>query len=117
MNSDVFFGIDSRLIQKFLQYHFEHPEIFEEFKRMAFEMKKIRRKYSHVTMIESMRWNKDLEGGEVFKINNDYKALYARALIHYYPEFGDFFEIRQMKAVNRKTSLEEQYRSPECNTL
>lgn len=114
--SDMFDGIDKGLVKRFFQYHQDHPEIYKEFKRMAFEMRKVRRKYSHVTIMESMRWNKDLEGGEVFKINNDYKALYARAMIHFHPEFKDFFELRQMKSTHRR-SLEEQYRSSECNTL
>lgn len=113
----IFENIDKDLLAKFKMYHRENPEVWEEFKSMATQMLKVTDRYSHVTMIEVMRWNSDIKGGDPFKINNDFKALYARLMIYHYSAFKDFFELRRMKSEDRRDSSEEIYRSPEGNSL
>ena len=114
----IFQNIDAGLLTKFEKYHKENPEVFIGFTRLAIKMKQTgRSKYSHVSIIEALRWTSDLKGGKPFKINNDYKALYARLMIHHWPHFKDFFSLRKMKPEDRRDSQEEIYRSENANTL
>jgi hypothetical protein len=103
---------DPGLVRRFAEYHQQNPQVFDEFRRRAIAMRTAgRRKYSQWTIIQSIRWDHDLRTtGDVFKINNDFIALYARLLIHELPEFKDFFELRTMKPHDRRSSDEERYR-------
>lgn len=114
----IFEHIDVPLLKRFKIHHDTNPEIWMEFKRMAFQMISVRNKYSHVSMIEVIRWNRNLvSSGEPFKVNNDYKALYARLMIYHFPQFEGFFELRRMKPEDRRDSNEEIYRSEDGNKL
>jgi hypothetical protein len=67
-----------------------------------------RKKYSAWTIINKIRWDRDIRtDGDVFKINNDFIALYARKLIDEDSRFDGFFELRRMKPKNRKMSWVE----------
>jgi len=88
------------VLGKFKAYHLRNPKVYEEFKRLAFQMKKTgRKKYSAEIIINVMRWHLDLKTtGDVFEINNDFKPLYARLLIYHFPEFTRFFEFRKVRS-------------------
>ena len=107
---DLFENIDKNLLKKFKKYHLDNQSVFEMFINYAHKMKAIHKKYSAWTIINVIRWETDLKGGPVFKINNDFIALYARLLIYYDSDFEGFFELRSMKAYNRRDSSEERYR-------
>lgn len=50
-----------------------------------------------------MRWDSDLSTkDDVFKISNDYIALYARLMVYRYPEFEGFFELKRMKPKRKR---------------
>jgi len=114
----IFQNVDKGLLKKFEKYHKENRAVFLGFTRLAIKMKSAgHSKYSHVTIIEALRWSIDIKGGKPFKINNDFKALYARLMIHYWPHFEGFFSLRKMKPEDRRDSQEEIYRSQQGNTL
>jgi len=118
LEQPIFQNIDKGLLRKFEVYHAEHPEVFAQFRLKALNIKHYGfKKYSHVTIIEAIRWDVDIGGGKPFKINNDFKSLYARLMIDKYPEFEGFFELRTMKPFDRRESSEEIYRSKKGNTL
>lgn len=108
----IFDDIDKGLLARFKEYHLQNPTVYAEFKANALEMAKTgRKKYSAWTIVNKIRWDHDVKTtGDVFAINNDFIALYARLLIHHHPEFKDFFELRTMKASGRRNSAEERYR-------
>ena len=108
----VFPTTDPNLVRRFCNYHRANQHVFEEFHRRAIEMRATgREKYSGWVIINRIRWDYDLRTtGDVFKVNNDFIALFARLLIHEQPSFQGFFELRRMKATNRVMSGEEQER-------
>lgn len=109
--SNVFANIDKNLLKRFKAYHLKHPEIYLQFREMALQIRNTgKTKYSAWTIINVIRWNYDLMNDEVFKINNDFIALYARLFIHHNPHFEGFFELRTMKPFNRRQSNEERCR-------
>lgn len=96
----LFEGYPKHVLDRFSEYHRENPQVYQAFKDLAFEMKRTgRKKYSAEVIINVLRWNYDLgTTGDVFKINNDFKPLYARLLVYYYPEFENFFEFRSVRS-------------------
>lgn len=111
-DAKIFDDIDTELLKKFKAYHLENPHVYDEFLSNALKMKSLgRRKYSAWTIVNKIRWDWDVQSSDrVFKINNDFIALYARLVIYHRPEFTNFFEMRKMKAFDRRQSSEEQYR-------
>ena len=108
----LFECVDAGLVERFNAYHAAHPDVFRAFVRHAKEMRATgRRRYSQWTIVQAIRWSHDLQqSGASFKINNDFIALYARLMIHEYPDFAGFFELREMRETGRRVSHEESQR-------
>jgi hypothetical protein len=83
----------------FKKYDEENPHIWEEFKKYSFQAKKRQFKnYSAKGIFEVIRWHTAIEGNDMFKLNNNYHADYARKMMAEFPEFDGFFAIRELKA-------------------
>lgn len=96
--SPLFDDYPPHVIDGFKKFHLANPEVFREFKRLAFQMKTTgRESYGAQSIVEVLRWHRNIETtGDEFKINNNFVALYARLMIHYHPEFRGFFELRKV---------------------
>ena len=89
--------IPVHVVRGFREFHFRNPHIFSEFAERAFQIRTTRRaKYSVRTIFEVMRWDHDIRttGDDEFKVNNNFTSCYARVLLHFYPEFTGFFDLR-----------------------
>jgi hypothetical protein len=95
-------GYPRHMYNKFKKYHQDNPKVWELFKKFAYDMKNSgREKYSAEIIVNQIRWHYDIssKGDDVFKINNDFKPMYARMLAHKYPkDFGDFFQFRTVRS-------------------
>ena len=93
------------------KFHKEHPEVWDLFVRFTFEMiKRGRKHYSANAIFERIRWEKDLGNTSeaAFKLNNNYRAFYARRFMACYPEHGGFFRTRkQISGEQKATNLPE----------
>ena len=87
--------------ERFESFHRENPHIYDELLFMALRLKhRGRKRYGIATLFEVLRYKKDIEstGSAGFKLNNDFRALYARRLMNNEPELRGFFEIRRRRA-------------------
>ena len=93
---ELFSHYSKETLAKFKEFHATNPHIYEEFKKLAFQMKHTgRKRYSSKMIINVLRWNMDLQSnGDEFKINDRFQSIYGRLLIYQYPDFRDFFELR-----------------------
>ena len=84
----------------FEQYHKQNPDIWYAFKEIAMEAKmKGFKTYSANGIFEVIRWHQGTrDGNDGFKVNNNYRADYARKLMNEHPEFKGFFRIKQLTA-------------------
>ena len=88
---------------RFAQFDREHPEVWEAFKRFAWELVGVgRTHYSADAILHRIRWertvNQQCDGG--FKLNDHFSSRYARKLAAAEPEvFGKFFQFRELKAL------------------
>jgi len=86
------------------RFHRAHPEVWTLFVSFAFE--KIRLGYTHYgvgAVIERVRW--ETSGGASrpdFKINNNFRAFYARRFAKVFPEHKDFFRTRVQKSARAR---------------
>lgn len=94
IDTSLFSRYSPSYVQKFLEFHHENPEIYNEFVRTAREIRKFQPQYSAGAIIEVIRWHRLMKGtGEAIKVKNEYRSLYARLLAQEQPDtFGNFFK-------------------------
>lgn len=93
------------------RFHKENPEVWTLFVKFSREIKSRGFKnYSVNAIFERIRWEKDAGGdGETsFKLNNNYRAFYARRFMRMYPQHDGFFRTRE-----QTSGGEEETRLPE----
>jgi hypothetical protein len=86
--------------ERFQEFHTRHPEVWDLYVRFANELLAAGcQRYGIGALTERIRWHyaTQPDGGEEFKINNDYRALYARALVQHDPRLADLFEMRERR--------------------
>lgn len=81
-------------------HHLENPHIYEEFENFAFQAISSGRKYFGAgAVFERLRWYSQIETkGDQFKLNNNYRAFYARLFEEKNPEYKGFFRKRRSVA-------------------
>ena len=85
--------------EQFDQYDNENPQLYELFKRFAFEAIESGREYfSAEAIINRVRWETMLTGNDEYKINNNYKPFYSRKFMNEFPQYNNFFRTRTSKA-------------------
>ena len=83
-------------------FHHAHPEVFDLFVR--FSIDRIHHGFKHYSVnaiFERIRWECDSGGNDqaTFKLNNNYRAFYARRFMRMYPEYEGFFRTRKQTSV------------------
>ena len=79
-------------------YHKNHPEVWDLFVRFSKEIiSKGYANYSVNAIFERIRWEMDVggNGDSEFKINNNFRPLYARRFMKMYPDHDGFFRTRK----------------------
>ena len=92
-------------------YHRNHPEVWELFK--SFTLKLIdsgRKHYSANAIFERIRWEKDLGNASeaAFKLNNNYRAFYARRFMASYPQHEGFFRTRAQPSTQQDATYTDE---------
>lgn len=88
--------------EAFDQFHKQHPAVYRELVRLSREW----RSYGHArlgiaTLFEKLRWEwhvKGIEDADGYKLNNNYRALYARKIMAENADLDGLFEIRTRTA-------------------
>ncbi|CAK9072620.1 Translational regulator CsrA [Durusdinium trenchii] len=86
----------NEIYEAFLEFHRQHPGVYWEFVQMAEAIRANHARYSARTIMEVIRWHRDLgsQGGE-FKINNNHIPYYARlAMLRRPTRLAGLFELR-----------------------
>jgi hypothetical protein len=89
----------SNIEKNFKDFHKNNPDIFDLFTQYAKEIRAAGfERYSANAIFERIRWHKDIQtSGDRFKMNNNYRAFYARKLMKEDPSFQGFFAIRTQR--------------------
>ncbi len=93
-------------------FHEQHPDVWDLFTQFTFD--RIHRGFRHYSVnaiFERIRWEVDNAGGDgkaQFKLNNNYRAFYARRFMKMHPQHEGFFRTReQTSAKNQASTLPE----------
>lgn len=96
------FPAGDSLSARFAAYHEAHPDIYREFRQMAYRLHRAGiRHYGAKAIFEAMRYHRAVSGrdSDGFKLNNVYVSRYARLLADEDPRrFADFFEFRVLRS-------------------
>lgn len=82
--------------ERFEAFHGRNPHIYAELRRMALALRQRgMARYGIAGLFETLRYHYAIQTqGDDFKLNNDFRALYARLLMRNEPALYGFFEIR-----------------------
>ena len=93
------------------RFHENNPDVWRLFCGFTFDRINLGFKnYSANAIFERIRWEKDVggDGAVQFKLNNNYRAFYARRFMKAYPEHDGFFRTReQISEAKEATQLDE----------
>lgn len=82
----------------FSKFHRNNLKVFHLIVQYADESAKKRNRYSIEDILSIIRWHRDDDTvGDIFKLNNNYKAYYGRMYMQYRKK-PDFFETRNSLA-------------------
>ena len=84
----------------FCSYDQEYPEIWKEFEKTTLKtLQKGFKNYSAKGIFEIIRWHTGVgtDGKDVYKVNNNFTAFYARKFAKEHPEHKEFFRTRKSK--------------------
>jgi hypothetical protein len=91
---------DEKTESRFREYHATNPEVYQWFKKFAFQ--KIRAGAKHVgakAIFERIRFDSPvMASGDPFKVNNIFTPYYARLFMRDFPQYAGIFETRRAKA-------------------
>lgn len=88
---------------EFDRHHQENPKVYEAFKRLTFQLINAgRENFSASAVVERIRWGVSIGeyGPDEFKINNNYRAFYARLFHMEHPNHDGFFRTRKQKSAD-----------------
>jgi len=84
--------VKSKLQTAFERYDAENPQVWEQFKEIAFDLiERGRKHYGAKAIFEVIRYHRATQTNDPdFKLNNNFTAFYARKFINLYPQYKDF---------------------------
>ena len=93
---DIF--TQDRIERDFNDFHAAHPEVYVQLVRLARSWQANgSAKLGIATLFEVLRWNSHMnpakDGG--YKLNNNYRALYARLIMNKEPDLKGIFDVRE----------------------
>jgi hypothetical protein len=86
--------------ERFEQFHRDNPHVYRVLVQLAREWVRRtgRRKVGIAALFERARWELSIQSSETPKLNNDYRAYYARLIMRDEPDLADLFELRRSAA-------------------
>jgi hypothetical protein len=82
--------------RNFWKFHEDNPDIYDRLKTLALQLKNAgRNRYGIGALFEVIRFHQNIQTTDPdYKLNNNYRALYARLLMEEFPQLSGFFATR-----------------------
>lgn len=88
--------------QAFDEFHAKYPDVYAQLVRLARQWRNAgHAKLGIATLYERLRWEWHVGGmqdNDGYKLNNNYKALYARKIMAENPDLNGLFNLRERTA-------------------
>lgn len=104
---------DDPIAQAFWDFHNKNPEIYDEIVKISKQLKdRGREHYGIGAIFEVIRFHRAINTTDTeFKLNNNYRALYARLIMKNESDLDDFFETRIRIAKIRHNRTQQELES------
>lgn len=89
-----------RIAVKFAEFHMAHPWVYDRLRDLALDLRQNGVLHYGISgLYETLRYEASLKAKdeEGFKLNNNFRALYARELAQKEPALTEFFKFRLRK--------------------
>jgi hypothetical protein len=88
--------LESRPVTKFEDFHSKNPHVYESLRQLALDLVDAGHSHFGIAMIyETLRWQHAMRTTDKdFKLNNSYRAAYARMLMDREPKLAGVFDLR-----------------------
>lgn len=87
------------ITERFWAFHHANPHVADALEDLALDLIRRGRKRIGIAMLfETLRWHSLRTEGDEYRLNNSYRALYARLLADRHPDLCDAFETRKRTA-------------------
>lgn len=101
---------EATIREAFLRFHKENPHVYHELVRLT--RRTVRAGATRIgigMLFEVLRWRHTLRtGGDDFKLNNNYRSMYARLIMRTEPDLNGVFELRKLHGPGlREADLDE----------
>lgn len=85
------------LEQRFKAFHEKNPHVYRRIEEKALELARAgRSRIGIAELVEDLRYDPSLRSaGEAFKLNNSYRAFYARLLVHRQKSLEETIQLRK----------------------
>ena len=94
------FNMKGTLLSAFLDFHAENPHVYDVLAKLARRAKSVGYTPGIGCLFEVMRYMRGLEtNGDPWKLNNNLRAYYARALMACEPDLRGFFSLRDLRSI------------------
>ncbi|MDA0244936.1 MAG: hypothetical protein OT477_16085 [Chloroflexi bacterium] len=88
------------IIGRFDKFHARNPHVYQNLRKLALAARRAgQRRSGTKALFEILRYATLVTTGEVFKLNNNFTAIYARMLMREEPELRGFFTLRERRAL------------------
>lgn len=94
-------GSLTRAEEAFAAYHRANPAVYAELCKLARDLRAVgHESYGIGSLFEVIRWHRALaiNNTQDYELNNNYRAYYARLIMHREPELAGFFRLRTQKS-------------------
>ena len=86
------FPKSSQLWMKFLEFHKQYPQVYENFKQRI-------RDQIDGSVISSYRVRETMVTSEVTGVDNNFAPYYLRIFLEEFPQYEEFFRLRELKRI------------------
>lgn len=87
-------GYADSKVDAFLGRFKASPDVWRKFESIALDLISRNKQAGAKLILERIRWETSVEGGEEWKVNNTDAPYYARIFATKYPEHAAYFEFR-----------------------
>lgn len=81
------------MMEAFIEFHLENPHVYDELVKLARDAKAINHAPGVGCLAEVVRYRSRV------KINNNFRAYYARVIAAREPELRNYFEFRDLRSI------------------
>lgn len=92
-------GVPKDTVDAFVDAYIANPGVWRAFEALTLDVIRRGRRAGSKAIIERVRWDVEVEAGDVWKVNNNWAPYYGRVFEIKHPRHAGYFKKREIKGV------------------